>query len=83
MNLEPILEHVAHFQRRVVQDAIADATGAYWERRAATFEWARPRPSDYRGRATEQQIADRDHRCAEAAKACRARASTSLIGEAA
>lgn len=30
-------EYIAHFQRRVVQDAIAEALPSYWERRAETF----------------------------------------------
>ena len=80
MTIEAVLDHVDHFQRRVVQEAVADATATYWTRRAATFEWARPRPTDYPGRATPQQLADRDTRCAEAAAACRARAATSIVG---
>jgi hypothetical protein len=32
-----LVKHVAHFQRRVIQDAITEATADYWDRRAATF----------------------------------------------
>lgn len=35
--LSQILEHVDHFQHRVIQDAIAEATAAYWTRRARDF----------------------------------------------
>lgn len=31
-------ERLAHFQARVVQDAIAEATATHWRRRAATFD---------------------------------------------
>jgi hypothetical protein len=30
-------EHVEHFQARVLQDALQEATASYWRRRAATF----------------------------------------------
>lgn len=33
-----LAEHVEHFRARVLQDALAEATAAYWERRAETFE---------------------------------------------
>lgn len=33
-----LAEHVQHFQARVLQDALIEATGAYWLRRAATFD---------------------------------------------
>jgi len=73
-----LIEHIDHFQRRVIQDALADATATYWERRAATFEWARPRAGDYTGRATRADLARRDRSLQEAADACQARAATNL-----
>jgi len=33
-----LAEYVAHFQARVVQDALTEATSAYWIRRARQFE---------------------------------------------
>lgn len=33
-----LIEHVEHFQRRVLADALQEATVAYWRRRAAVFE---------------------------------------------
>lgn len=33
----PLDQHLAHFQWRVLQDALAEATAAYWLRRAAAF----------------------------------------------
>lgn len=35
---DPIHQHVAHFQWRVLVDALQEATAAYWERRAQAFE---------------------------------------------
>lgn len=63
-----------HFRRRVIQDALADGEAGYWLRRAATFEWARPRPGDYQGQATDEEYAALDRELAETAEACRARA---------
>ncbi len=43
-----------HFAYRVIRDAMAEATPAYWRRRAATFaEAAKPRP--YVGRSTPEE----------------------------
>lgn len=33
----PLDQHLAHFQWRVLQDALTEATSAYWLRRADTF----------------------------------------------
>lgn len=73
------VDHLDHFQRRIIQAALTDATATYWRRRADTFEWARPRPTDYTGQATADQIAARDARCAESAEACRKRADVALV----
>lgn len=75
------VEHLDHFQRRVIQDALADATQLYWLRRAQQFEDARPRSGDYMGRATRQDVAERDARLKEAAEACRARAAANVLDE--
>jgi hypothetical protein len=34
-----VVENVDHFQRRVLMDALREATAAYWLRRAKQFEW--------------------------------------------
>lgn len=75
------VDHIDHFQRRVMQDALLDGTAVYWRRRADTFEWARPRPGDYLGRATADEVAARDARLAEAAEACRKRGAVALVDE--
>lgn len=77
----PVIAHIDHFQRRVLQDALASAEGTYWRRRAETFDWARPRPADYRGRATSDDLRALDTRCRIRAEACRQRAAVALANE--
>lgn len=74
MTLADTITHLDHFQHRVVQDALKDAHPGYWLHRARIFENARPRPDDYTGNATPEDIAALDQRLAESAAACRARA---------
>lgn len=69
-----------HFRARVVQDALTEATAHYWRRRADTLEAARPRPGDFTGKATSDEIAAVDRRLTAAARACRERAAVSLLG---
>ena len=44
-----LVGHIDHFQRRVIQDALLEATAAYWRARAIQFEHAFPRSDDYPG----------------------------------
>lgn len=44
-----LVEHVDHFQRRVIADALLDASATRWLQRADEFEAARPRLGDYHG----------------------------------
>jgi hypothetical protein len=71
LNTAKLVEHVAHFQRRVLEDAINEASAVYWSKRADTFELARPRPGDFTGHATPEAIAARDRGLSEVATACR------------
>ncbi|MGD7707253.1 hypothetical protein [Microlunatus sp. Y2014] len=70
---------INHFRARVLQDCLSEATAAYWRGRAQTFEDARPKATDYNGRATSAQLAAKDAELAAIAAACRARA---LVAEA-
>ncbi len=67
--------YVAHFRARVVQDALIEASAAQWRVRATVFHAARPRPGDFTGRATPEQLAAIDTRLAAIALACRNRAT--------
>jgi hypothetical protein len=69
------------FRHRVVQDAVAEATAAYWRRRAETFQCARPRASDWPGQATAADLAAQDRRLAVIAAACHQRAQLALLRE--
>lgn len=63
-------EHLDQFTRRVLQDALNEATVAYWLRRAEDFEAAKPvEPPN--GFADPEQARERWRRCHEAAEACR------------
>lgn len=57
--------------RRLLGDAFTEASSAQWRRRAETFEWARPRPGDFNGKATAEELRARDARLASLARACR------------
>lgn len=59
------------YRVRFLAQLLSEATADYWERRAETFEAARPRAGDYTGRATADQLDEVDKRCAQAAEACR------------
>ncbi len=78
MSAPTLQPHVEHFRARILQDVLAEATTHYWLRRAAMFEAARPRPSDFLGRASATEYAARDKRLAATAQACRARAAVGL-----
>ncbi len=73
-------DYVEHFRIRVVQDAFAEATAAYWLRLAAQFEWARPTPTDFAGNAAVTQLRAKWHELGEVADACRCRAAVSIVG---
>lgn len=61
--------------RRLLQDAMVDATRMYYRRRAEQLEAARHRPGvDWPGRASDTELRDRWRNLTETAQACRARA---------
>lgn len=74
-------EHTAHFRARVLQDALTEATRSYWLRRAETFEAAKPRPGDYFGKLTRDEVRAQWYRLDEIARACRARAEVSILDD--
>ena len=61
--------------RRLIREAIAEALPTQWERRARVFESCRPRPGDYTGAATRDDLAALDHRNAVSAAQCRMHAA--------
>ncbi len=78
--LPDLTGYVEHFRARVVQDALTEATGAYWLRRSEVFEAARHRPGvDYPGAASLDDLRERWVTLTETAQACRARAQMSPL----
>jgi hypothetical protein len=65
--------YLRHFAARVIQDAFAEANAEHWERRASVVEDARPRPGDYTGRATPDQLKERHRMLTDLAATYRAR----------
>ena len=76
---QTVRAYVEHFRARVVQDALAEASAAYWLRRADAFDAARPRSGDYHGNATREALRARYKQLSEMAAACRAAAEVALI----
>ena len=71
--MQPDLD-LEHFTRRVILDAFNEATSQWWLRRAATFEDCRPRPGEFRGQQTPEQLRAKWLELTAVADACRARA---------
>jgi len=66
--------YLEHFRTRVLQDALSEATGAYWLRRADAFENARTQPGSPPATGGTPEAVD-DRRRAATALACRNRAT--------
>jgi hypothetical protein len=62
---------IDHFRARILQDALTEATAQYWVHRAHQFQQAAPRPDDYRGNATPEQLTDAWVQCMTTVAACR------------
>lgn len=77
MSLE---HHVDRIRARVLQDALSEATAAYWRRRAQWFRWAAPRPEDYTGQATPEELDARRQRLLGLAEQCERRAQLEKAG---
>ncbi len=60
---------------RLIQDCIAAALPAQWERRAQVLDDARPKPGDWTGNASNSELAELDERNARLAAQCRLHAA--------
>ena len=67
----PVESDLSRYAVRMLEDAITEAMPWHWTRRAEQLESARPRPGDYRGQATAEDLAERHERLTEQAEACR------------
>ena len=69
-----VADPLSQFGIRMIQEAMTAAVPHTWHRRAQTLEDARPRPDDFNGRATAEELAERDRRLADQAEGCRQKA---------
>lgn len=81
VDVPDLVDYLDHFQRRVLADALAEGTRAYWLRRAEQLEAARPQAGDFHGQTTLEQRREQWRRLTAMAKACRARAQVALLSE--
>jgi hypothetical protein len=77
--LAQTVDHLLHHERRVLVDGLLDAWPIYWERRAQRLLDARPRPEDFHGRLSREELRAQWYRLTEMAEACRARAQVSPL----
>ncbi|MCB0889205.1 MAG: hypothetical protein KDB38_07435 [Nocardioidaceae bacterium] len=68
-------DYLDHFARRVLLDAINEATADYWRRRAKALRAARHRPGDYLPDGQLQAARAKWRQLTEAAAACEAKAA--------
>jgi len=67
----PVESDLSRYAARMLQDAITEALPWHWTRRAEQLESARPRPGDFHGQATREDLAERHARLTEQAAAYR------------
>lgn len=68
-------DYLEQFTLRMLQDALAQGTRTYWERRAAVLEAARPRLGEFHGKATREALNARHARLTADALECRRHAT--------
>jgi hypothetical protein len=74
-SLGEVVDALTQLQRRVVAETVLSAEAATWERRAATLEAARPRPGEFHGGATSEDLTRRWRELTDMAVACRSHAA--------
>jgi hypothetical protein len=65
---------IDHFRARILQDALTEATAAYWVHRAHQFRQAAPNLGEFHGDATRDELNEAWTRCHATAQACLAHA---------
>ena len=66
---------ISLFTRRVLADALLEASARYWERRAEVLEDAAPRLNEFHGRASRSELSASWQRCMADAARCRQHAA--------
>ncbi|MFZ2626021.1 MAG: hypothetical protein WAX29_12400, partial [Propionibacterium sp.] len=59
------------FVRRVIADALNEASARYWEHRAEVLADAAPKPGEFHGQATAEELSAAWRRCHRDAARCR------------
>jgi hypothetical protein len=59
-----------HFKARLLQDALSQATVQHWLHRAYEFQQAAPRPGEFHGNATVEELRQQWGECMNTAQAC-------------
>lgn len=59
------------FVRRVIADALNEASARYWEHRAEVLADAAPKPGEFHGQATAEELSAAWRRCMGDARRCR------------
>lgn len=80
-SISQLVDMLDHFQRRVITDAFNEASASYWNSRADTFDKARPRPGEFHGNLTTEELSAKWCELTEIATACRARAQVALMDD--
>lgn len=70
MSISVPADQIDHFRRRVIQDAMTEATASYWERRARQLSQAKFVQGDYVGWLTVEQVKAHDDRIQAQVDAC-------------
>ena len=63
------------FTRRVIVDALNEASARYWDHRADVLEDAAPKPGEFTGKATRAELSAAWRRCHADAERCRRHAA--------
>lgn len=74
-----LAETLDHFVLRLLTDTLNEQTSRYYLKRAEDFENAKPRPGEFHGNRTPEQLREQWRRLDEIARACRARAEVAPL----
>lgn len=80
MSADRWARHRARHAADCIRDCYLSGLEIYWNRRADALEWAKPKPSDFHGRATRAELSAQWQRLDEAARMCRHRAQLAKDG---
>lgn len=73
-SMPPVIDR---FVRDMLTEVLLAADSQWWRAKAEEMEAAAPRPGEYHGRATREELREAWRRCHAAAEACRLRARVS------